>query len=130
MPHFGSVGNFVVVTRFCQSEINTLSDAIADAEHGATNMPQRHLLFRHNGTGVGKSTEFFASVTCEGSRAPTVMQRTPLLRRKALIWAILMGHHEIPKIETRWGLLWDLSLIFSSRLDKQRMDLRDLKPYF
>ena len=112
MPRFGSVGNFVVVTRFCRSEINTLSDAIVDAENGASNMPQRrkHNLqicrsakANRNGAGVGKSTDFFASVasfTYVKEATPTIMQRTPLLRRKALIWVILMGHRGTPEIET------------------------------
>ena len=40
MPYVESVGNVVVVARFCRSEINTLSDAIVYDENGATNNPR------------------------------------------------------------------------------------------
>ena len=46
MPHVESVANIVVVARFCRSEINTLSDAIANAENHATNMPHRRKHYR------------------------------------------------------------------------------------
>ena len=103
MPYVESVGNFVVVARFCRSEINTVSNAIVNAENCATNMPQRrkHYRFvvppRPNATAqgcMGEYTDIFvslASFTYVKEATPTITQRTPLLRRKALICAILMA---------------------------------------
>jgi len=62
---------------------------------------------KRNGAGVGECTDFFvslASFTYVKEATPTITQRTPLLRRKALICAILMAIMGILKVEITWRL--------------------------
>ena len=68
----------MVVARFCRSEINTVSNAIVNAENCATNMPQRrkHYRFvvppRPNATAQGWANAPIFScrwLPCEGSHA-------------------------------------------------------------
>ena len=40
MPRFESTVNVAIVTRFCRSEIITVTDAIVIVEYDPTNMPQ------------------------------------------------------------------------------------------